>query len=95
LPRIIFWRLFMRSVGLYFVYFFVAAFLWVVFLAEPPLPPIEITASTEITESGKKTLDGLLLAHTDGFWYVFNENGGRLLTIPDESVDRARMPPDD
>jgi hypothetical protein len=53
---------------------------------EPTLPTVHIT--------GEKTTKGALLAHTDGFWYVFDlkgDNEGRLNAIPDEDVDNAQI----
>jgi hypothetical protein len=81
---------------------FVPAFLWALTVAQPRLPPVEVTTNVKIVESidktfnGHPTFDGRLLAHTDGFWYVFDVNGGtlrRLISIPDASVYRMRTPP--
>jgi hypothetical protein len=48
-------------------------------------------------EGGATTFDARLVAHADGFWYVLNENAGtlgKLEAIPDDSLDRMRIPPD-
>jgi len=60
---------------------FFAAFVIAGFRA-PLLPPIEITWDKRPTTGG-------LLAHIDGFWYVFNEDD-RLLAIPDRKVVKAQ-----
>jgi hypothetical protein len=83
---------FLRSFSIYFVFIFIATFVYLLIFAEPSLPVIEVTANRAITESGSKTPHGAPLTHADGFWYVFNENGGKLLAIPDTSVNRVRMP---
>jgi hypothetical protein len=51
----------------------------------PPLPPVEISATTETK--------GRLLAHTEGFWYVFNQEGD-LIAIPDGEVKTVRVSSD-
>ena len=50
--------------------------------SEPPLPAVGVAGSTSI--------DGDLLAHVDGFWYVFDEQG-TLVAIPDEEVTEVRI----
>jgi hypothetical protein len=53
---------------------------------EPSLPKVVIT--------GSKDMNGTLLAHTDGFWYVFKdegENKGHLMAIPDGKVRTVRV----
>jgi hypothetical protein len=52
----------------------------------PPLPTIVITATSN--------MDGKLLTHTDGFWYVFEDEGkdkSQLVGIPDEEVTSVRI----
>lgn len=85
-----------REIGSYFwrpeywfVVFFItnialilgAAILATLFV-EPPLPTVEITATGETR--------GTLLAHTDGFWYVFDQDG-ELISIPDAQVEVVRI----
>jgi hypothetical protein len=52
-------------------------------LSAPPLPPIEVSATTPTT--------GKLLTHTDGFRYVFDQEGD-LIAIPDDEVTTVRLP---
>lgn len=52
----------------------------------PPLPPVEIRTTTET--------QGNLLAHTEGFWYVFNSEGD-LIAIPDDEVKSVRISSND
>jgi hypothetical protein len=89
-PRVTDWGGFTRALAIYFAFIFVVAFMWSLTIAKSHLPSVEITTKTKITESGYKTFDARLLAHTDGFWYVLNEQ--KLLTIPDGNVRRVRMP---
>jgi hypothetical protein len=51
----------------------------------PPLPPVEISATTKTK--------GTLLTHTDGFWYVFNREGD-LIAVPDDEVKTVRVSSD-
>jgi hypothetical protein len=77
LPSITKWRPFLRSFGIYFVLLFVAAFMWAMFVAKPSLPMVTVTINDEkITERGDTEFSARLLAHTDAFWYVFDEEGG-------------------
>ncbi len=48
----------------------------------PPLPPVQVAACTHI--------EGDLLGHVDGFWYVFDEQG-TLVSIPDKDVTEVRI----
>jgi len=53
-----------------------------VFLAEPPLPAVDIR--------GEEAAEGALLAHTDGFWYVFDQEH-ELIAIPDDDIESVRV----
>jgi hypothetical protein len=56
--------------------------------AAPPLPTVRITRQD--TEPEEETIiEGALVAHSDGFWHLFNEHS-ELLSIPDEKVLEAR-----
>jgi hypothetical protein len=70
-PRVSNWQ---RLMGATAVYLFVAysGILVTAVLASPPLPQVEIygTSSGEAA-FGPLIAEGTLLAHTDGFWYVF------------------------
>jgi hypothetical protein len=57
--------------------------------AEPPLPKVEITRR----DRGEEALNppkGYLVAHSDGFWHLFNEKN-QLLSIPDDEVSSVRV----
>jgi hypothetical protein len=63
---------------------FVAAFAVGVTRGEPPLPAVQITASTSV--------EGKLLAHLDRFWYVFVfDEHGTLVAVTDEEVTEVRI----
>jgi hypothetical protein len=49
--------------------------------AAPPLPKVEITKRDK-GEAVPDPLKGYLVAHSDGFWHLFNEKN-QLLSIPD------------
>jgi hypothetical protein len=51
---------------------------------EPPLPTVHISWD-------KGSTRGELLAHADGFWYVYNDEN-RLEAIPDDKVDEVGVP---
>jgi hypothetical protein len=57
--------------------------------AEPPLPKVEITRR----DRGEEALNppkGYLVAHSDGFWHLFNEKN-QLLSNPDDEVSSVRV----
>jgi hypothetical protein len=57
--------------------------------AEPPLPKVEITRR----DRGEEAINppkGYLVAHSDGFWHLFNEKN-QLLSIPDDEVSSVRV----
>ena len=55
---------------------FIAAFVLSA-LRAPPLPNVQMT--------GKEELQGVLLTHTDGLWYVFDQKGN-LMAVPDDQA---------
>ena len=63
-------------------FIFVAALAMAAATGSPPLPPVQVAASTHI--------EGDLLGHVDGFWYVFDEQG-TLVSIPDKDVTEVRI----
>jgi hypothetical protein len=78
-------NLFFWGTGIIIACSFVLASLTATF-TEPGLPTAEIDGSNDV--------NGALLAHTDGFWYVFKyegENKGHLIAIPDDEVDKVRV----
>jgi hypothetical protein len=63
---------------------------------DPPLPRVEITWTTDASNSTKATLlEGKLLTHTESFWYVLNKGGqdAGLTAIPDDKVQHVRIGP--
>lgn len=60
---------------------FTAAFLLIA-VAKPPLPTVVISGNTD--------MNGKLIAHTEGFWHVLNEDGG-LVAIPDDEIKTVRV----
>jgi magnesium-transporting ATPase (P-type) len=58
------------------------------FLMRPPLPKVEVTS--EMVIPGMDQNPAHLLTHTDGFWYVFNQDGA-LIAIPDAEVKSVQV----
>jgi hypothetical protein len=59
---------------------------YIVVLSEPALPAVEV--------SGVKDMEGTLLTHTDGFWYVFDDAGnnkGELIALRDDQVESVTL----
>jgi hypothetical protein len=54
-------------------------------LTDPGLPAAEITRTNE------KLVEGGLLTHTEGYWYVFDSNNHNLIALPDAEVKVARI----
>jgi YD repeat-containing protein len=63
------------------VWAFIAAFAFTL-INQPPLPRVEVHGSTTV-ESGR------LLAHADGFWYVYNA-ADDLIAIRDDNVKTVK-----
>jgi hypothetical protein len=64
--------------------------------SDPPLPRVEITWSTDTSDSTKATLtEGKLLTHTESIWYVLKKDGqdAGLTAIPDDEVQHVRIGP--
>ena len=59
------------------VWAFIAAFAFTI-INQPPLPEVDVQGTPSV-EGGR------LLAHTDGFWYVYN-TAGNLIAIRDDNV---------
>jgi hypothetical protein len=69
-------------------YVIVLGFIRVVFFTEPTLPYVEMSAQSHI--------DGNLLTHVDGFWYIFEDRGehkGDLIAVPDDAVNTVLIHP--
>jgi hypothetical protein len=74
-----------HGIALFTVSFLMALLLS--FLRVPPLPSVEV--------NGGIHAEGKLLAHTEGFWYVFRGEEGELLAIPDSKVSSVKVRPKD
>jgi hypothetical protein len=64
--------------------------------SDPPLPRVEITWTTDTSDSTKATLtEGKLVTHTESFWYILNQGGQEagLTAIPDDKVQHVRIGP--
>jgi len=62
-------------------------------VADSPLPQVEITKQVGTTMESSSSLTevaGHLLAHSDGFWHIFDKNND-LLSIPDDQVSSVRI----
>jgi len=74
-----------RLVIVGFVLSFLMAFL-LTFLRTPPLPTVKVMGDVRAT--------GKLLAHTDGFWYVYTGDSTgevELIAVPDSKVKMVRV----
>jgi len=63
---------------------FVAAFMLTI-PSRPALPSVEI----DVKGRDKGAVNGKLLTHTDGFWYVFQPQESRVTAVPDDEVMRV------
>jgi hypothetical protein len=61
--------------------------------ADPPLLEVRIDMQAEgsTTEGVGESLKGRLVAHSDGFWHLFDDNA-ILLSIPDDRVISVQIP---
>jgi hypothetical protein len=64
---------------------FFAAFL-LAFVSSPPLPAVDVSVDV----NGSQGVEGTLLAHVDGYWYVFNPKGN-LVAVPDDHVTNINI----
>jgi hypothetical protein len=63
--------------------------------ADAPLPDVTITKQIDGAPEGvSESLEGRLVAHSDGFWHLFDEND-ILLSIPDDRVLEVQMEPEE
>ncbi len=58
---------------------------------EPPLPLVQL--SVERPQQAATLVQGRLLSHSNGYWYLFNESDGRLVAIPNESAKEVTVVP--
>jgi hypothetical protein len=75
------WNVVVKFAGRTLAFGFVIGCL-LAFLKTPPLPVVQI--------GGEADYKGSLLAHAQGYWYVF-EREGELIVIPDEDVKTVRI----
>jgi hypothetical protein len=73
-----------KFISLLFLWLFALGTLSAVYTG-PALPTIEITSTYETR--------GTLLAHTDRFWYLFDQDG-ELIAIPDDAVKTVQVSPE-
>jgi hypothetical protein len=55
-------------------------------IAQPPLPDVEVNAT-----NSKPHIKGTLLAHTDGYWYIFVTKTHVLRAIPDSEAEDIQV----
>jgi hypothetical protein len=67
-------RLFWRGTAIIIVSAFVGACIHAA-RSDPGLPKVAIKEKTDANNGNGVLVDGPLLAHTDGFWYVFEDEG--------------------
>jgi hypothetical protein len=84
LPKVTDRRLVLSSFALVFGLSFLGGFVNTSLYSQPPMPTVEITGTSKV--------EGALLTHTEGFWYVFNQDG-ELIAIPDDEVKTVRVSP--
>jgi hypothetical protein len=84
------WRLMSKAGLVLATSAFITAFLLTAVNHKPPLPTVEIDEAVNI--------EGRLIGHTDGFWYVFARENNRdweLIATPDSEVETVRIHPND
>src|SRR5215217_3258309 len=74
----------LKAIAILFTIGFLQATIIAAVAYEPPVPKVELTRKEHAN------VEGDLLAHTDGFWYVLKLNGD-VLAIPDGDVQEARV----
>src|SRR5215216_3300969 len=74
----------LKAIAILFTIGFLQATIIAAVAYEPPVPKVELTRNEHAN------VEGDLLAHTDGFWYVLKLNGD-VLAIPDGDVQEARV----
>jgi hypothetical protein len=82
---------------------YVFALLWAFLLAQlspPPLPKVEVNevgqaqSSSSVQSGQESAFQGkklALLAHTDGYWYLIDEDEGDLMVVPDQTDKFIRL----
>jgi hypothetical protein len=79
--RFVSWNVVVKFAGWTLAFGFVIGCL-LAYLKTPPLPIVRI--------GGEADYKGSLLAHAEGYWYVFNREG-ELIAIPDEDAKTVRI----
>jgi hypothetical protein len=83
-PHIVSRNNFLKAIAILFTIGFLQAATFAAIASEPPVPKVELIRNEETN------VEGDLLAHTEGFWYVLEPNG-EILSIPDDEVHEARV----
>jgi hypothetical protein len=78
-----------RAAGIIAMAFFLGLAI-IVLVQEPPLPTVIVTKESSARGEQPVEQEGLLLAHTEGFWHILN-NQGELLVLSDKGVKTAKI----
>src|SRR5215217_838400 len=81
IPGILTWNSILKALLIVYILLIIAAFLEA---AAQPLPLHDVRLFT-----ADATITGTLLAHSEGYWRIFELPGGRFTEIPDGQVRRA------
>jgi hypothetical protein len=84
LPRIASGSALLKAIAILFTIGFLQATIIAAFAPEPPVPRVELNRKEDTR------VEGDLLAHAEGFWYILKLNGD-VLAIPDGDVQDARV----
>lgn len=83
-PRIVSSTNFLKAMAILFTMGFLQAATFAAIAADPPVPRVELIRNEDTN------VEGDLLAHAEGFWYVLKPDG-EILSIPDDEVHEARV----
>jgi len=89
LPHIISRINLLKAIGTLFAMSFLLTTMFVLLSSQPPVPRAEIDRSENASN-----VEGDLLAHSEGFWYVADQEKGEILAIPDSEVETVRVFPE-
>jgi hypothetical protein len=90
---------FLKGIATVFALGFLLSILAATLSVNPPLP----TGTMKISPAGESTnesqrIEGRLLAHTEGYWYVFDvagKNRGELIALRDDQVENVTLASED
>ena len=85
LPKAVNWRRILKGFVIFFIFTFGTAITNAA-STKPPLPTVEVLG----TDSAQQSTEGLLVSHSEGFWYVLDQKKD-VVAIPDDGVDKVRM----